>query len=148
MAGCDLTEEHPSRLACVRAESTFLATFGVTPILGSDFSTEEDGPNAPEVCLISYALWKSRFGGSAAALGQRLSLDGQPTRVLGVLPQNFEWPTLARVDVILPEAISAAERTNPIAGVVRAYARLKTQSCGRMGSCWRDNLIPKSAQVS
>jgi putative ABC transport system permease protein len=125
VAGCDLNEDHPSRLACARAESTFLATFGISPILGSNFSTEEDGPNAPQVCLISYALWKSRFGGSAAALGQTLSLDGRATRVIGVLPQNFEWPTLARVDVILPEAISAAERTNPIAGVVRAYARLK-----------------------
>jgi len=125
VSGCDLTEESPSRLACVRTESKFLATFGVSPILGSNFSTEEDGPNAPQVCLISYALWRSRFGGSAAALGQTLSLDGLPTRVIGVLPQNFEWPTLARVDVILPEAISAAERTNPIAGVVRAYARLK-----------------------
>jgi predicted permease len=125
VAGCDLTEEHPSRLACARAESNFLATFGVNPILGSSFSTEEDGPNAPQVCLISYALWKSRFGGNAAALGQTLSLDGQPTRVIGVLPQNFEWPTLTRVDVILPEAISAAERTDPIAGVVRAYGRLK-----------------------
>ena len=125
VSGCDLTEESPSRLACVRAESKFLRTFGVSPILGSNFSSEADGPSAPPVCLISYALWKSRFGGSAAALGQTLSLDGQPTRVMGVLPQNFEWPTLARVDVILPEAISAAERTDPIAGVVRAYARLK-----------------------
>ena len=123
--GCDLTEDHPSRLACARAESTFLTTLGVSPILGSNFRTEEDGPNAPQVCLISYSLWKNRFGGSAAALGQTLSLDGQATRVMGVLPQNFEWPTLARVDVILPEAISAAERTDPIAGVVRTYARLK-----------------------
>src|SRR5215469_14445107 len=55
VAGCDLTEEHPSRLACVRAESSFLATFGVRPALGTNFSTEEDGPHAPQVCLISYA---------------------------------------------------------------------------------------------
>jgi len=123
--GCDLSEEQPTRLACVRAESTFLSTFGVSPILGSNFSAEEDGPNAPQVCLISYSLWKGRFGGSVTALGRTLSLDGQPARIIGVLPQDFEWPTLARVDVILPEAISAAERTDPVAGVVRAYARLK-----------------------
>ncbi|HEX8838497.1 MAG TPA: ABC transporter permease [Candidatus Acidoferrum sp.] len=125
VTGCDLIEEQPTRLACVRAESGFLSTFGVSPILGTNFSAEEDGPNPPPVCLISYALWKSRFGGSVAALGRTLSIDGQPTRVIGVLPQDFEWPTLARVDVILPEAISAAERTDPVAGVVRAYARLK-----------------------
>jgi putative ABC transport system permease protein len=125
VAGCDLTQEVPLRLACAQAESTFLPTFGIAPILGSNFSTEEDGPNAPQVCLISYALWQSRFGGVRSALGQMLSIDGQATRVIGVLPRNFEWPTLVHVDVILPEALSAAELTNPMAGVVRCYARLR-----------------------
>jgi putative ABC transport system permease protein len=125
VAGCDLTEAQPLRLACARAQSTFLPTFGVNPILGSNFTTEEDGPDAPPVCLISYALWRSRFGGSTAAINRSLSIDGQPTRIIGVLPLNFEWPTLERVDIILPEALSAAERSNPMAGAVRAYARLK-----------------------
>lgn len=76
VAGCDLTEAQPLRLACARAESTFLPTFGVSPILGSNFTDEEDGPNAPQVCLMSYALWQSRFGGKPTAVGQTLSLDG------------------------------------------------------------------------
>ena len=125
VAGCDLTEERPLRLACARAESTFLPTFGVSPIVGNNFTADEDGPNAPQVCLISYALWQSRFGGNPATLGRTFSLDGQPIRILGVLPRNFEWPTLAKVDVLLPEALSAAERTNPMAGIIRAYGRLK-----------------------
>lgn len=125
VAACDLTEAQPLRLACARSQSTFLPTFRVNPILGRNFTTEEDGPDAPPVCLISYALWQSRFGGSTAAINRSLSIDGQPTRIIGVLPPNFEWPTLERVDLILPEAISAAERTDPVAGAVRAYARLK-----------------------
>ncbi|HEV2491160.1 MAG TPA: ABC transporter permease [Candidatus Acidoferrales bacterium] len=125
VAGCDLNENQPLRLACVRAESTFLPTFGVVPTIGSNFSEEEDGPDAPAVCLVSYALWQSRFGGNPSVIGQMLSIDGQSTRVIGVLPQSFEWPTLDHVDVILPEALSTAELTNPMAGVVRAYARLK-----------------------
>lgn len=125
VAGCDLTEDQPLRLACVRAESTFLPTLGVVPTVGSNFSADEDGPDAPAVCLISNALWQSRFGGNPSAIGQMLSIDGQPTRVIGVLPPNFEWPTVDHVDVILPEALSTAELTNPMAGVVRAYARLK-----------------------
>ncbi len=123
--GCDLTEDRPLRLTCARAESTFLPTFGISPVLGSNFSAEEDGPDAQAVCLISYALWQSRFGGNASAIGQMLSIDGQSTRVIGVLPRDFEWPTLDHVDVVLPEALSTAELTNPMAGVVRAYARLK-----------------------
>lgn len=125
VAACDLTEAQPLRLACARAESTFLPTFGISPIVGRNFTAEEDGPDGAPACLISYELWQSRFGRKAAAVGQSLSIDGQPTRIIGVLPPSLEWPTLARVDITLPEAISAAERVNPMAGVVRAYARLK-----------------------
>ncbi|HKS81595.1 MAG TPA: ABC transporter permease [Candidatus Acidoferrales bacterium] len=122
---CDLTEDQPLRLACVRAESTFLPTFGIVPAVGSNFSVDEDGPDARHVCLISYALWQSRFDGSPSAVGQMLSIDAQPTRVIGVLPRNFEWPTLNHIDVVLPEALTTAELTSPMAGVVRSYARLK-----------------------
>jgi putative ABC transport system permease protein len=124
--GCDLTESRPVRLACAEAESTFLPTFGVRPILGRNFDTEEDRAGAPSVCLISYGLWQSRFGGDPAALDETLSLDGRTTRIIGILPRDFEWPTVARVDVILPEALTAAERSVPMAGFVRAYARLKS----------------------
>jgi putative ABC transport system permease protein len=123
--GCDLTESRPVRLACAHAESTFLPTFDVRPILGRNFDAAEDRAGAPNVCLISYGLWQSRFGGDPAALHASLSLDGKTTRIIGILPRDFEWPTLARVDVILPEAMTAAEQSVPMAGFVRAYARLK-----------------------
>jgi putative ABC transport system permease protein len=123
--GCDLTESRPVRLACAQAESTFLPAFGVTPILGRNFDSVEDRAGAPDVCLISYGLWQGRFGGAPAALGQNLSLDGKTTRIIGILPRDFEWPTLARVDVVLPEALTPAESSVPMAGFVRAYARLK-----------------------
>ncbi len=123
--GCDLTERRPMRLGCARVESTFLPTFGVRPILGRNFTAAEDRPDVPQVCLISYGLWQSRFGGSRDALDRVISIDGKPMRIIGVLPQDFEWPTLGRVDVVLPEALTAAERSVPLAGVVRVYARLK-----------------------
>ena len=125
VSGCDLTETRPMRLACARAESTFLPTFGVRPILGRNFTAEEDRPDAPRVCLISYGLWQERFARSRGVLHQAISLGGQPTRIIGVLPRDFEWPTLDRVDMVLPEALTAAERTLPMAAFVRAYARLK-----------------------
>ena len=125
VSGCDLTEVHPTRLACARAESTFLPTFGVQPILGRNFTAEEDRPHAPLVCLISYGLWQERFAGSRGVLHQTISIDGKPARIIGVLPRDFEWPTLDRVDVVLPEALTSAEQARPMAAFVRAYARLK-----------------------
>ena len=123
--GCDVAEPHPARMACARVESTFLPTLGVSPVLGQNFASEEDGPDAPQVCLISYGLWQNRFGGSPAALNQLLTIDGKPTRIIGILPRDFEWPTLARLDIVLPEELTASERTARPGIVLRVYVRLK-----------------------
>src|SRR5947209_6613347 len=70
VVGCDLTEQNPVRLNCARVESNFLATFRVTPMLGRDFSREDDRPGAPRVALITYGLWQRRFGTNPDAAGK------------------------------------------------------------------------------
>ncbi len=136
-ADCDLTEQNPVRLSCALVESTFLPTFGIQPLLGRNFTKEEDRPHAPRVALITYGLWRSRFAGDAAIVGKNILLDGQPTLVVGVLPANFEMPTLSKTDILIPQALDEAglQRTGP-QPVLRAFARLKpgvtiAQSHGR-----------------
>jgi putative ABC transport system permease protein len=126
VVGCDLTEQNPVRLNCARVESNFLATFRVTPMLGRDFSREDDRPGAPRVALITYGLWQRRFGANPDAVGKTISLDGQPTNIVGVLPPDFEMPTLARVDVLIPQVLDeAAELRSATGRVLRTFARLK-----------------------
>jgi putative ABC transport system permease protein len=123
---CDLTESHPVRLKCATVTSTFLPTFGIVLSLGRNFSPDEDNPQAPKVALISYGLWRSRFSQNRAILGQTVSVDGNATRVLGVLPRTFEFPTLAHVDVLVPEALDQSVLQRAVTGpVVRVFGRLK-----------------------
>jgi len=125
-ADCDLTEQNPVRLNCALVESTFLPTFGIQPILGRNFTAEEDRPHAPRVALITFGLWKSRFASDSAIVGKTVSLDGRPTTVIGVSPANFEMPTLGKVDMLLPQALDeAALQRNGPQPVLRAYARLR-----------------------
>ncbi len=64
IADCDLSEVNPKRLACAQVESNFLPALGIAPFLGRNFHADEDRMNAPQVALVSYGLWKSRFGGN------------------------------------------------------------------------------------
>jgi putative ABC transport system permease protein len=126
VADCDLTQQNPLRLACARVEQKFLPTLGVKPILGRNFSPDEDRPNAPRVAMISYGLWRSRFGGDPGVIAKTISLDGNPATIVGVLPADFEMPTLLATDILLPEALDeAVQRRSAPGAVLRAFARLR-----------------------
>ncbi len=122
VADCDITGNQPVRLACARAESTFLPVLGVEPALGRNFTKEEDQPNVPGVALISYGLWKGRFGGDREVVGRRIEIDGRPVLIVGVLPEDFELPTLDRVDLLVPQALPA--NPPPGSSPLRIYGRL------------------------
>jgi len=123
---CDLTDDRPSRVTCASVESTFLPTFDIQPIFGRNFTTEEDRPNAPRVALLSYGLWQSRFGGDRNVIDRTVSLDGRETRIIGVLPVHFEYPTLAHVGLVVPQALDESMvQRHELGTVVRVYGRMK-----------------------
>jgi putative ABC transport system permease protein len=126
VADCDLTEQNPVRLNCAQVEASFLPTFKIQPIVGRNFTPDEDKPKARRVALLSYGLWHSRFGGNPGVAGKTIQLNGQETEVVGVLPADFEMPNLAQVDMLLPEALDLAQQVRPNAGaVLRSFARLR-----------------------
>jgi predicted permease len=123
---CDLTERNPARLRCASVEANFLPTLGISPILGRNFLPEEDRPNGPKVALISYGLWLTHFALDAGVVNKLVDIDGNQVRVIGVLPKDFEMPTLQAADVLVPEALDeAAQRKADPGRVMYAFARLK-----------------------
>ncbi len=123
---CDLTIDRPERLICAPVESTFLPVLGIAPLAGRSFTREEDRPNGPAAVLLSHALWQSRFASDRGIIGRTIQLDGQTTTVVGVLPANFEMPTLNKVDLLVPQALNPAGQQRPNTGaVLRVFGRLK-----------------------
>jgi predicted permease len=103
---CDLNEQDPLKLTCVEVAANFLPTLGIRPIAGRNFTAAETVPNGPRAVLLAYGLWQRRFGGGGGVLGRTLMLDGRPAQVIGVLPPDFELPTLARVDIVRGEQVN------------------------------------------
>jgi putative ABC transport system permease protein len=122
---CDFTEQNPIRMTCARVDAHFLPTFGIQPILGRNFTPEDCLPHTPRVGLLSYALWRSRYAGDPKIVGRSVSLNGEPVQIIGVLPLQFEMPTLTRADVLTPAALDEAGMRRDNQSVLRTFGRLK-----------------------
>jgi predicted permease len=90
-----------------RVSDGFFRNLGITPVLGLDFYSGEDLPQAPKTVMLTYGTWQKRFGGRKDVIGQSIALSGNPFTITGVLPQSFQfapvgnsefWTTLHATD--------------------------------------------------
>ena len=82
----------PMRLSVKRISWNLFSLLGVQPLLGRNFTTEEDRPNNDHVVILTYGLWQRRFHGDAAILNKTVLLSGTPHTVVGVLGSGFRFP--------------------------------------------------------
>jgi putative ABC transport system permease protein len=67
------------------------------PMLGRDFSLDDDGPGAVPVVILGHALWRNRYGSDPRVLGRTIRVNGVPSVVIGVMPDGFSFPTRSRL---------------------------------------------------
>jgi predicted permease len=89
----------PERLRAGGASGDFFTTLGVQAAHGRTLLPPDDEPGAERVAVLTHGLWQRLFGGSPAAVGQTLVLDGRPHVVAGVLPERFRMPTMDQVEI-------------------------------------------------
>jgi putative ABC transport system permease protein len=82
----------PERRIAAYVTPGFFQLMGVRPRLGRSFSPDEERPGGARVAVISWELFRGRFGGDAATIGKTLSVDGVPTTIIGVMPHAFAYP--------------------------------------------------------
>src|SRR5438477_1561743 len=88
----------------------FFATLGERPLMGRLFTPDEERAGA-HVAVLSYGLWRGRFGGDPHILGTTLSLSSGVFTVVGVLPHDVAYPPWAAAQRNLPIAtVAATER--------------------------------------
>ncbi len=83
--------EKPVELRGARVSASFFDIFGVQAALGRTFAADEDQAGKGGVAVISYRTWQTRFGGDKNILGRKLTLNGQPHTLVGVLPMNSPY---------------------------------------------------------
>ena len=89
-AGLNLTGgDNPEQVQGVHVTADFFPLFGAPVLAGRTFTAAEDSPNGGHVVVLSYGLWKRRFGGNPNIVGTSIQLDGQPFVAVGVIGRNF-----------------------------------------------------------
>jgi putative ABC transport system permease protein len=83
---------NPELLEGVRASAGFFPALGVSPSLGRIFTADEDQPGHDLVAVLSYRLWRTRFGGDVGIVGKTVHLNGYLYTVIGVMPASFTFP--------------------------------------------------------
>ena len=116
---------NPEHLEGREISASFFSALDVRMALGREFSPQDDRYGSAPVAIISDALWRDRFGGTADALGKSIVLDGVETTVVGVLQPDFRFGT-EYADVHIPighrKPVDANDRT---VHDVQCIARLK-----------------------
>ena len=95
----------PQALSGASVTADFFRVLGVKPMLGRDFTAEDDRPNAARVAIISYELWEKSYSRDSSIIERPVLLNGVPRTVVGVMPPDFQpllSPFNKRVDIWRP----------------------------------------------
>jgi putative ABC transport system permease protein len=115
----------PERLLAGRVSANLFKLFGVQPILGREFLTDEDQPGREKVVIVGEGFWRRRFASDPNLLGKTLRLSGEDFTVVGILPGEFRLPDQKKRELWTPIAFTETERTLHHAHYFEAIARLK-----------------------
>jgi putative ABC transport system permease protein len=82
----------PTRIDAAEVSANLFDLLGVEPVAGRRFRAEENDPAHNKVGILGYGFWQQRFGGSRDVIGQKITIDGVPIEVVGVMPPGFSFP--------------------------------------------------------
>ncbi len=115
----------PARVRIMNVTPSFFRLLQVAPRLGRIFTDAEGELGSEKEVILSQGFWQSQFGGRADAVGRDLRIDGQPYRVVGVMPPEFITFTTADVMLWRPLAFTPERKQQRHSNNWRNIARLK-----------------------
>jgi predicted permease len=82
----------------------YFTMFGVRPYAGRLLTPDDDRPGAPPVAVMSYRLWRERYGADPKVIGGVFNFDQMPVTVVGIAPPSFFGDKLSATppDLFLP----------------------------------------------
>jgi macrolide transport system ATP-binding/permease protein len=75
-----------------RVSAHYFDVLGLHPLIGRNFSEDEDRPHGAKVTILTDNLWRNLFGAEGGVLGRTILLKGEAYMIVGVLPPTATTP--------------------------------------------------------
>jgi putative ABC transport system permease protein len=134
----------PERIQGMTVTANFFDALGVKPIMGRNFTAEENEPGKDKVIVVTHNLWQRRFGGDPNIIGKTITLDSVAATIVGVLPEKFAYP--ANAELYGPIEISAKLAANRQFNSYYVVGRLKPGASIQSAQADIDNITARLEQ--
>jgi putative ABC transport system permease protein len=112
------TGDEVERVRATGVSPEFFPLFKTNPISGRTLQADDMQQASDAAVVISHSLWQGRFGGTADVVGRKITLNGKPANVVGIMPAGFTYPGDCDVWTPLPLEPSKEARENRFVSVV------------------------------
>lgn len=100
----------PERIHAMVVTASWFTLLRVSPALGRPFLQEEGEVGREHEVILSHGLWEQLYAGDNSAIGRDLRISGQPFKIVGVMPAEFDFID-PEVRLWMPIAFTAEEKT-------------------------------------
>lgn len=105
--------ETPELVQSSRVSANFFRVLQINPLLGHDFTSDDDKPGAAPVAIISHSAWSRLFGNAPNVVGQSVRMSGEAYTIIGVMPADFNFGADTEAWITIRKAEDWTDRSNP-----------------------------------
>jgi predicted permease len=116
--------DRPDRVGAARITAGVLEVTRVRAMLGRTFTATDNDLASPPTAVLSYGMWRDRYGADSSAVGKLVRVNGTPHTIVGVMPNGFAFPNL-NTQIWLPLQTDAAPLRPGQGPGLTGIARLK-----------------------
>ncbi|HEU4713073.1 MAG TPA: ABC transporter permease [Pyrinomonadaceae bacterium] len=131
----------PERLQGFLVTANFIDVTGLKPIMGRNFTEEENQPGKDAVAIITHSLWQRRFGGDPNIINKTITVNSIQRTVIGVMPEHFNFPKGA--EVYAPITLTPELMGNRLSHSYYVIGRLKPGATIESAQAETDNITAR-----
>lgn len=137
----------PEGVNVSRVTANYFMVLGIGPFMGRTFGPSDEVPGSENVALLTFSLWKNRFGADPDIVGKEIRLNDRVYVVVGVLPEDFRTTfNMASGRLYVPYVMPTVATPQNAWTSIATIARLKPGVTREQAATELRTILPEKGQ--